>query len=296
MPSPEFSRSSAPVQPSLEHLASLPTHKAQALARLEQAVGQIQDSESFGRYLEVQGRFHHYSFGNVALILFQRPDATHVAGYHTWLKLHRYVRRGEKGITIFVPMRKKEDPDDPEDEGRLFFGTGTVFDISQTEGEPLPQIEVPVLTGEQGGQLYGRLKAVAKREGLSVTRGSEGLDPDSMGLYVPVRRQITVREAAPLQMTKTLAHELAHHFAGSSRSDAESESIAEAVAYVVCSHFGVDTGERSFPYVAVWSRDKAVLRQVLGTVQKVSAAIIDDVEESTTLRCEALSGKVTTGI
>src|SRR5579884_2912048 len=80
-----------------------PPNRAEVLDRLEEAVGQIQDSESFRRYLDVQARFHRYSWGNVALILMQRPDATRVAGYNTWLKLHRYVRRGEKAIKIIVP-------------------------------------------------------------------------------------------------------------------------------------------------------------------------------------------------
>src|SRR5580704_17172257 len=107
-------------------------HQTDVFARLEQAVGEIHDSDSFRRYLDVQSRFHRYSWRNVALILAQRPDATQVAGYNAWLKLHRYVRRGEHGITIIVPMSKKLPRDDGEDEQRLFFGTGTVFDIEQT--------------------------------------------------------------------------------------------------------------------------------------------------------------------
>lgn len=98
------------------------------------------------------------------------------------------------------------------------------------------------------------------------------------GYYAPAKKQIGLRPAEPLQMVKTLAHELAHHFAESKASDAESETIAEAVAYVVCSHFGLDTGARSFPYIAVWSKDKAVLKNALGTVQRLSAKIIDGVE------------------
>src|SRR3954453_17377590 len=104
------------------------------LARLEQAVGQIQDSESFRRYLDVQARFHHYSWGNVALILTQRPDATQVAGYNSWLKMHRFVKRGEHGIKIIVPMTKKYKTEDGDDESKLFFGVGIeVFLPSQRE-------------------------------------------------------------------------------------------------------------------------------------------------------------------
>src|SRR5215218_3297764 len=124
-------------------------------ARLEQAVGAIHDSETFRSYLDVQARFHHYSWGNVALILAQRPDATQVAGYNAWLKMHRYVKRGEQGIKIFVPMKKKKGAteDGEEEESKLFFGIGHVFDVSQTDGEPLPTVEVPVLQGEQGTEL-----------------------------------------------------------------------------------------------------------------------------------------------
>src|SRR5215218_5218646 len=113
-------------------------------ARLEQAVGAIHDSETFRSYLDVQARFHHYSWGNVALILAQRPDATQVAGYNTWLKMHRYVKRGERGIKIIVPMTKKVQTEDGGDESKLFFGVGNVFDYSQTDGEDLPKVEVPV--------------------------------------------------------------------------------------------------------------------------------------------------------
>jgi len=133
------------------------SQRAAVLARLEKAVGAIQDSDSFRRYLDVQARFHHYSWGNVALILAQRPDATQVAGYNAWLKMHRYVKRGEHGIKIIVPMTKKYKTEDGEDESKLFFGVGNAFDYSQTDGEPLPTVAVPVLAGEEGADLYGRL-------------------------------------------------------------------------------------------------------------------------------------------
>src|SRR5438270_9042433 len=97
------------------------------LARLEQAVGAIQDSETFRAYLDVQARFHHYSPGNVALILAQRPDATRVAGYNAWLRMHRYVKRGERAIKIIVPMTKKVETADGEEERKRIFGTGNVF-------------------------------------------------------------------------------------------------------------------------------------------------------------------------
>src|SRR5215217_3898546 len=117
----------------------------ESLARLEQAVGAIHDSDTFRAYLDAQARFHSYSFGNVLLILSQKPDATKVAGYQTWKQLGRQVRRGEKGIRIIVPMRGRAKidsaetdapgDDQPQAERTIVrFGTGSVFDISQTEG------------------------------------------------------------------------------------------------------------------------------------------------------------------
>ena len=166
MPSLERFVHYCPGDPSPDHSSVLPPKvKPEILNRLEQAVGQIYDSETFRRYLDVQARFHNYSWGNAALILAQMPDATRVAGYNTWLKLHRYVRRGEKAIKIIVPMHRKNKREDKEAEeeevDRLFFGTGNVFDVSQTEGEPLPEVEVPVLDGAEGGQLYAGLEQLA---------------------------------------------------------------------------------------------------------------------------------------
>lgn len=196
------------------------------------------------------------------------------------------MKRGEKGIKIIVPMHRKDrraDEDGEEVEvDHLFFGTGTVFDVSQTEGEPLPEVEVPVLEGAEGGELYARLEQLAASEGIFVKCSTDELPENAMGVYISGKKEIVIREAAPLQMTKTLAHEIAHHFAFSDlqQTRAEHEAIAEATAYVVCSHFGVDTGARSFPYIALWSRDKAVIKGVLTVIQKVSAKMIAGVEQS----------------
>jgi hypothetical protein len=262
---------------------------AEPLGRLEQAVAEIQDSETFRRYLEAQARFHHYSWGNVLLIVGQHPAATQVAGYRTWQRLNRYVRRGEKGIRILVPMSRKVTPEQPADEGssdderrerRVFFGIGHVFDITQTEGDPLPQVEVPELTGQEGRPLHEKLVSLATTEGLSVESSYELLPAGVMGAYDRQRRAIMLREAAPLQMTKTLAHELGHHFAEARESNPEEETTAESVAYVVCAHFGLDTGERSFPYVAIWSREPTVFKAALSRIQTISGAMIDRLSPS----------------
>ena len=255
--------------------------QSDVLARLEQAIGEIHDSESFRRYLEVQSRFHRYSWRNVALILSQRPDATQIAGYQTWLKLHRYVRRGEHGIKIIVPMRREEPNTEGEEEQRVFFGTGTVFDYSQTDGEPLPVVEVPDLAGEEGRALYGSLGELVLQEGLTLQETEEGLPGRAAGLYNPQSHQILIRPAPQAQMTVSLAHELGHHFSGIHGTRPEEECIAESVAFVVCSHFGLETGEASFPYVATWAMEPAVFQKVLTTIQGVSATIIDRLEAHT---------------
>lgn len=274
-----------------------PTAIQESLARLEQAVGAIHDSATFRAYLDAQARFHTYSFGNVLLILAQKPDATRVAGYRTWKSLGRQVRRGEKGIRIIVPLRGRAGSSPAEagaedsggtgisgDEGLrpertiVRFGTGSVFDISQTEGEPIPDLGVPVLEGDEGSALYERLATLADDEGIRLEHTDQLPRESMMGYYQPDQRRIVVREAAPRQMTKTLAHELAHHFGAGVESSPEEETMAESVAYVVCSRFGLDTGERSFPYVATWSKDAAVLKGALARIQRVSSHMIARIE------------------
>jgi antirestriction protein ArdC len=220
-----------------------------------------------------------------------------VAGYRTWQALGRQVRKGERGIRILVPLARRAHPaaaDDEVDEAgvagaprSLGFGTAAVFDLSQTEGAPLPRLEVPVLVGAEGQELFDRLQGAAEQAGLQVRRGGARFrSPSTMGFYDPHQRLIAVREAAPLQMTKTLAHELAHHFDGAERSDAVAESLAESVAYVVCARFGLETGERSFTYFAGWSLKPDVLRGLLTRTQRISGELIDQVEAQVTKRKE----------
>lgn len=255
------------------------------LQRFEDAVSAIQDSESFRRWLDVSSRFHKYSLGNQLLIAMQRPDATHVAGFNAWLRLGRHVRKGEKGIKIMVPLARKVTNDDGEEERRVTgFGTGHVFDVSQTDGEPLPTLDVPTLEGDAGAELWESLSRFAATEGVSVkVVAPTDLPPNAMGYYVPATKAIVVGAYSQRQRTKTLAHELGHHIA---RVDdrAENECIAEGIAYVVCAHFSLDTGERSFPYVASWAKDKTVLKGVLATIQAASAKLIEGagVESDTT--------------
>src|SRR5258707_7036206 len=126
-------------------------------------------SEALKTYLRVMSRFHHYSWGNILLIYSQRPDATHIAGFHAWLRLRRFVRKGEKGIVILAPMvgRKKSDDHLTEDEQTRVFGfrAAHVFDISQTDGDPLPGFAT--VTGDPG-EYNDRLKRFVASENIEL--------------------------------------------------------------------------------------------------------------------------------
>jgi len=169
-----------------------------------------------------------------------------------------------------------------------------VFAYEQTNGKPLPEFDVPVLEGDEGGQLYSSLGALANLEGVQVHEIPNFAD-GSMGFYSPSHKLIGIRthhddgtEIAQLQRTKTMAHEVAHHFDLSDRAKspeaprrdhAETEGIAEASAYVVLSHFGLDSGLRSFPYIARWTENKRVLKNIMGEIQRVSGKIIRGCED-----------------
>jgi len=158
-----------------------------------------------------------------------------------------------------------------------------VIDISQTEGKPLPEFEVPVLSGEANEELLAKLLAMAKRQGLRVSFESRPeLSPDIKGQYLPTG-EIWIRPEEPsAQQLKTLLHEIAHYYSEGvfkiPRHDAE--TIAESAAYVVGAHYGFDTGARSFPYVALWARDKKVLEQNLYAIRRVATAMLESLEKA----------------
>ncbi len=262
------------------------TEKTQRLlASLEQAVADVQDSDGFKAYLRMAAKFHSYSFGNVLLIASQRPEATRVAGYRTWHALGRYVRKGEKGIAIVVPYRSIRDNDAGETEERVWFGTGYVFDISQTDGEELPSLECPLLDGDSAADAYRALAGVAAASGLSIDR-SERQNEEAAGFWQPATRTIWVAPGLSTdQATKTLAHELAHAFDPESPNynacPSEREAVAEAVAFVVCERLGLDTSKRSVPYIAGWSQEIDTLKRALAKVQAIAHRIIAASEAST---------------
>jgi antirestriction protein ArdC len=258
--------------------------RSAALAALETGVQSIIDGAAFRAYLDVQAKLHTYSLNNVLLILHQRPTASRVAGYKAWQKLGRQVRKGEKGIKVFVPYRfsRKEEQDDGIEtttHGVGGFGLGTVFDISQTDGDPLPEPpSVAELTGETetGWALSRLLTAFLESQGITA-RYVYDLGP-ARGTWNPTTRIVTVAAGMSAEQTaKTLAHETAHAIAGhcgtvTDRQDGE--SVAECAAYLVLAHFGIDTGAYSFGYVAAWARDLAIFKRNISAARETANAII----------------------
>jgi|GEM_PF-4456550 len=291
----------------------------QAMAMLKNGVESIQNSTIFRQYLETLAKFHDYSIGNIMLIMLQSRNATRVAGFNTWRDLGRFVKAGEKGIMILAPclppkevscplcgtsglveksLREHVAGQHPGENvaaivrtakeggltgGAMYFKVVYVFDISQTGGKDLPQIEVPALSGAANETLFSQALELAQTQNVAVSfEARQAQDPEIKGMYSGM--DIWVKGDEPrAQQLKTLLHELSHYYTervfGIARVDAE--TIAESSAYVVASRFGFDTGTRSFPYVAIWSQDKKVLEKNLASIRSVSARIISGLEAIT---------------
>lgn len=266
---------------------SFPDAKAQqedrlagVLKTLETGIETILTSEGYQQYLQTMSRFHGYSFNNVALIMAQKPDATMVAGFNRWKDLGRFVRKGEKGMKILVPHRAKVAEAEETEPQYIVrgFGVGTVFDVSQTDGQPLPEPPgVEALTGqaERSAHVTDRLTQFLLQEGITLSRADTG---NAKGYYAPRRREIVLsRDITGDQEAKTLTHETAHYLADhrGQVERADAETVAESAAYVVMQHEGVDTSEYSFPYVARWAQDMKVFRRKLAEVQQISHRLIE---------------------
>jgi antirestriction protein ArdC len=238
------------------------TTAADLLTTLADGVAELTNSTAWRAWLDVQRRFHRYSWGNALLIAAQRRDATRVAGFHSWLRLGRHVRKGEHGIAILapiVPRLRVVDGDSGDEQwvaGRPHaFRVTHVFDVSQTDGEDLAAPPVSRLEGSDPKDWYTQLRGVA--HGLEFTVEEDYL-PDGVNgdcNHALRRIRIEVRNGQSHQV-KTLAHELGHAIlhadrAGLCREQAELE--AESVAYIVCAGLGIDTSEYSFGYLAVWA-------------------------------------------
>lgn len=268
-----------------------------ALDQLEHGIDAILTGEQFAAYLRTLARFHSYSFGNALLIQLQRPDSTQVAGFKKWQELGRQVRKGETGIKILVPhiSRRKTSGEDQSIEGEREseneplrgpgiirgFGVGTVFDVSQTDGPPLPEpppVEMVDGASEIGMRLYVDLVDSLSEQGIPVQRAETGR---ANGSFDPLRKRIAIGfHIDGDQATKTLTHEVAHAVAGhtSGMNSQDVETVAESAAYVVLNHYGIDSSGYSFGYVASWAQDKAVFKRNLAAIQETSHTIISALE------------------
>lgn len=257
----------------------------EAIDGLAKAVDDVRASDTFKAYLDAQARFHNYSWHNTWMIFSQCPSASRVAGFRTWLTFGRHVRKGQKGIAIFAPMRFKKDIEQSDGststEDRVAFRIVHVFDVSQTDGEALPEVDCPTIDAK-ADDLLADLVRVAESRKIVVT-----FQPVSGGAFgVSKNGSIEVDNTHTTgQQSKTLAHELAHeslHWKDKgtfTRSAAELE--AESVAYVVCRHFGLDCSVRSSAYIALWNGDGKAMRESMDRIAKTARAIID---ETTALR------------
>lgn len=236
-------------------------------------------SEEMQKYLEFVAKFHNYSPSNIFLIMLTRPDATYVAGFQAWKKIGRYVKKGEHGIPIFAPMIHKEDPDDDNAPKVLSgFKVVYVFDVSQTDGEPLPPVP-DWKSPEKNAELNEKLIRFAESKGITVTfkeLPGEIQGVSSGGLI----------EISPNAGSKTLIHEIAHELMHRNRDiqilKGTRELEAESVAYVVSKYFNI-CGLNSPNYVSLFGQRQNEIIQSMTQILKASQEIIDAL---TAMNCE----------
>jgi antirestriction protein ArdC len=208
--------------------------KDEALERLSNGIAQLTSSDAWSTWLRTQARFHHYSFSNSLLILVQRPSATRVAGFHTWRRLGRIVRRGERAIWILAPVTRQvaeTDSSTPDATKRVIatFRPVPVFDAEQTEGKPLPEV-CNLLAGDDPYGAYSGLVTIAESIGFTVQ--DHVFDGETNGDCTPQLQRIRVEvNLAPAHRVKTLAHELGHALlhvdvADRGLNELEAESVA----------------------------------------------------------------------
>ena len=257
-----------------------------ALGNLEQALSQGH-SDGLKNYLKFLSAFHSYSFRNMMLIFMQNPDASLVAGYKAWQKLGRQVRKGEKGLRILAPIvrrrkaddaeqSKKESPEQPDGEPKKVvtgFRLASVFDISQTEGDDLP--EFGGYSGDPAENLE-RLKEFADSKGIKLLIE----DPGGGALGVSQGGTIKVRpDLSPADTFAVMAHEVAHELLhkGERRKEttkAIRETEAEAVAYAVCSAVGLDDDSKAADYIQLHQGDSEKFQQSLEVIRKTASEIL----------------------
>lgn len=276
--------------------------------KLEKGVKDIFTTEGYKNYLNFCAKLPRYSVNNQILIMMQRPDATMCQSYTGWKEANRFVKKGEKGIRILAPapykMEREQDKMDASGKPVLdrdgepvkekveitvnAFKPVSTFDVSQTEGEPIPQIGATELASSVDG--YASLMDAIKQV-VPVPISFEQIDSGAKGYFHLEENRIVVQEGmSEAQTVKTLLHEASHQalhsreameHSGDKKSRGQKEVEAESVAYVVCQHFGIDTSDYSFPYVATWSEGKEVpeLKASLDVIRRTAADLIVKIED-----------------
>lgn len=259
-----------------EEALEITEHGVQELiAALEQG-----KSERLLEYLAFQARFHQYSFCNCLLIALQKPDATHVAGFHRWRELGRFVKKGEKGILILAPLmrRKKSSEDasvDEESGARAVVGfrAAYLFDVSQTDGAELP--EFSAITGDPGERL-AQLKDLVASHGVELRYEDQlgGADGVSEGGKIAILQGLSAPQEFAV-LVHELAHELLHRTTRRQETTRQVRELeAEAVAFVVTRAAGLDGLVRSSDYIQLYGGDKELFLASLGHIQRVASELI----------------------
>lgn len=278
--------------------------------KLEAGLKELFESEKYKSYLSTMSKFHNYSFNNTLLIAMQKPEATLVAGYQAWQKnFERHVNKGEKAIRILAPapykIKEERDKLDPVTGEMMFDENGmpqkeetevtipafravSVFDVSQTDGKPIPELEVnELLSTVEGYEDF--VQALMNISPVPIA--FEDIPGDSKGYFSTAEKRIAVQEnMSESQTLKTMVHEVAHSMLHDKEvnqsmdipvKDRNTKEVeAESVAFTVCQHFGIDTSDYSFGYIAGWSsgRNMKELKSSLDTIRKIASELITGIE------------------
>ena len=278
-------------------------------ASIEDGIKELFQSESYAQYLQTMSRFHHYSVNNQVLIHMQKPDATLVAGFNKWKnQFGRNVIKGEHGIKIIAPTpfkkkieQEKLDPDTQlpmlDADGKIIteektiqipmYKPVTVFDVSQTEGKPLPQLAHELSGNVANYDVFMEALRRSSPVPISIEVMGGGMD----GYFDLEHQDIAIRKGmSEVQTVSAVIHEMAHALPHNRTKDTEEktpelsrsteEVQAESISYAVCAYYGIATGENSFGYIVSWSKDKTLpeLRESLEVISKTADGLISDID------------------